>query len=129
MRNVRVGLVQAKWDGEVTDEKTIEENIERMVKKRQLNRKQTSPKNEFTVLTPLGSFAFEKNSMNRLNRVYLYEPFVDREEMMRFLIAVRNQVLNGSDISYVSASDSMTLSKSLVHKINKIVSGKKSCQK
>ncbi len=33
MRNVRVGLVQAKWDGEVTDEKTIEANIERMIKK------------------------------------------------------------------------------------------------
>ncbi|MHA1928468.1 MAG: nitrilase-related carbon-nitrogen hydrolase [Candidatus Thorarchaeota archaeon] len=33
MRNVRIGLVQAKWDGDVTDEKTIEANIERMVKK------------------------------------------------------------------------------------------------
>ena len=98
--------------------------LERMVKKRLLKRKQISPRDDFTVLTPLGSFAFEKNSMNRLNRVYLYEPFIDREEMMRFLIAVRNQVLSGSDISYVSASDSTTLSKSLIHKISKIVSGK-----
>ncbi|NHJ12338.1 MAG: acyltransferase [Candidatus Thorarchaeota archaeon] len=33
MRSVRVGLVQAKWDGDVSDERTIEENIEKMIKK------------------------------------------------------------------------------------------------
>ena len=33
LRNVRVGLVQCKWEGEVTDEATIEENIERMIRK------------------------------------------------------------------------------------------------
>jgi beta-ureidopropionase len=33
MRNVRVGLVQAKWEGEVTDDKTIKMNIEKMIQK------------------------------------------------------------------------------------------------
>ncbi|MHA2187599.1 MAG: nitrilase-related carbon-nitrogen hydrolase [Candidatus Thorarchaeota archaeon] len=33
LRNVRVGLVQAIWDGDVSDESAIEENIERMIRK------------------------------------------------------------------------------------------------
>ncbi|NHI83985.1 MAG: acyltransferase [Candidatus Thorarchaeota archaeon] len=33
MRNVRVGLVQAKWEGEVSDDSMIEENIEKMIQK------------------------------------------------------------------------------------------------
>ena len=33
MRSLRVGLVQAKWDGDVTDEESIEENIEKMIRK------------------------------------------------------------------------------------------------
>ncbi len=33
MRNVRIGLVQAKWEGDVSDASNIEENIERMVRK------------------------------------------------------------------------------------------------
>lgn len=33
MRNVRIGLVQAKWEGDVDSEESIEENIERMVRK------------------------------------------------------------------------------------------------
>ena len=33
LRNARVGLVQCKWEGEVTDDETIEENIERMIRK------------------------------------------------------------------------------------------------
>ncbi|MCK4484826.1 MAG: acyltransferase, partial [Candidatus Thorarchaeota archaeon] len=33
VRNLRVGLVQAKWDGAVTDEESIEENIEKMIQK------------------------------------------------------------------------------------------------
>lgn len=33
MRNVRIGLVQAKWDGDVKDEASIEDDIERMVHK------------------------------------------------------------------------------------------------
>ena len=33
MRNLRVGLVQAKWEGDVTDEESIEENIEKMIRK------------------------------------------------------------------------------------------------
>jgi N-carbamoylputrescine amidase len=33
MRNVRVGLVQAKWEGDVSDEASIEANIEKMVSK------------------------------------------------------------------------------------------------
>ncbi|MHA1480553.1 MAG: nitrilase-related carbon-nitrogen hydrolase [Candidatus Thorarchaeota archaeon] len=33
MRNVRVGLVQAKWEGNITDDEMIEEDIERMIRK------------------------------------------------------------------------------------------------
>ena len=33
MRKVRIGLVQAKWEGDVSDEATIEENIEKMIRK------------------------------------------------------------------------------------------------
>ena len=33
MRKVRVGLVQATWEGDVTDESAIEENIEKMIRK------------------------------------------------------------------------------------------------
>ncbi len=33
MRNVRVGLVQAKWEGNITDEEMINEDIERMIRK------------------------------------------------------------------------------------------------
>ncbi len=33
MRKVRIGLVQAKWDGDVKDEASIEDDIERMVHK------------------------------------------------------------------------------------------------
>jgi N-carbamoylputrescine amidase len=33
MRKVRIGLVQARWEGEVTNEKTIRKNIEKMIEK------------------------------------------------------------------------------------------------
>jgi len=33
LRNVRIGLVQAKWEGDVSDESSLEENIERMIHK------------------------------------------------------------------------------------------------
>ena len=33
MQNVRVGLVQAEWEGDVVGEESIEENIERMIRK------------------------------------------------------------------------------------------------
>ena len=33
MRNVRVGLVQAKWEGNITDDEMIDEDIERMIRK------------------------------------------------------------------------------------------------
>jgi len=33
MRKVRIGLVQARWEGEITDEKTIRTNVEKMIQK------------------------------------------------------------------------------------------------
>jgi N-carbamoylputrescine amidase len=33
VRNVRIGLVQATWEGDVSDDATIEENIEKMIRK------------------------------------------------------------------------------------------------
>ena len=33
MRKVRIGLVQARWEGKVTDEKTIRANMEKMIQK------------------------------------------------------------------------------------------------
>ncbi|MHA2356696.1 MAG: hypothetical protein ACXADC_16080 [Candidatus Thorarchaeota archaeon] len=33
MRKVRIGLVQAQWEGDVKDEGKIEENIEKMIRK------------------------------------------------------------------------------------------------
>ncbi|MFX1417118.1 MAG: hypothetical protein ACFFC0_09910, partial [Promethearchaeota archaeon] len=33
MRNVRVGLVQAEWEGDVTDEAKTDDNIEKMIRK------------------------------------------------------------------------------------------------
>lgn len=33
LRNVRIGLVQATWDGDVSEEAAIEENIEKMIRK------------------------------------------------------------------------------------------------
>ncbi|MFX1561914.1 MAG: nitrilase-related carbon-nitrogen hydrolase [Promethearchaeota archaeon] len=45
MRNVRVGLVQAKWEGEVTDDKTIQANIEKMIQKHEAFTAEAAKKN------------------------------------------------------------------------------------
>lgn len=98
--------------------------LEQMVAKRLLKRKQISPKDEIMVLTPLGSFAAEKNPLNMLNRVYLYEPTVKRDELLLFLNAVLYQVQSRSDITFTQVTDSTMLKKSLIYKIGKIVGEK-----
>jgi len=45
MRNVRVGLVQAKWEGEVTNDKTIQANIEKMIQKHEAFAAEAAKKN------------------------------------------------------------------------------------
>jgi hypothetical protein len=102
----------------------LDDVLERMVSKRLLKREIISPQCLMKIPLPIGTFFVEEKLQNMLNRIYLYESIVDREEMMRFLNAVLYQVQSGSEISFTNVTDSTALRKSLIHKIGRIVSGK-----
>lgn len=51
-----------------------------------------SPRNEFTLMTPLGSKGVEMSRLNVLNRVYRYHSRIDQDHMMRYLQAAHYYV-------------------------------------
>ncbi len=58
-----------------------------LVKKGFISKKKISPENPFNIITPLGIVPVEMSSKNRHNRVYLYEPKVNRNKLMTYLQA------------------------------------------
>ena len=66
--------------------------LKRMADRGVLTRKIVSPRNELTVMTPLGSRQIEMSAKNRRNRVYEYRPHITRDEMVIYLQAVLTQV-------------------------------------
>ena len=81
-----------------------------------LMREIISPRNEFTLMTPLGSRAVEMSATNRRNRVYRYKPRIAREEMLIYLQAVLTQVR-----SRETSPDSSRIAGKLQDKILRIV--------
>ncbi len=65
----------------------FDKELERLYRKGFLDREKISPENIFTIQSPFGSIPFEMSRKNRLNPLYLYEPKVDRQQIMTFLQA------------------------------------------
>lgn len=58
--------------------------LDAMTERGLLERRQISPRHEFTIL---GTFTIEENKLNRKNREYIYRPQVTRQTMLTFLDA------------------------------------------
>ncbi|MGH7599033.1 MAG: hypothetical protein ACREOI_21975 [bacterium] len=58
--------------------------LDAMTERGLLDRRQISPRHEFTIL---GTFAIEESKLNRKNREYLYRPQITRQTMLTFLDA------------------------------------------
>ncbi len=67
----------------------LNRSLDFLVKKGFLTKKKISPQNIFTIQTPIGVFPIEMSRKNLLNPVYLYEPRVDRTQLMAYLQAIR----------------------------------------
>jgi len=64
----------------------FEQILTRMVRQGLVARKQVSPQNLFTILTPFGATQIEESSLNRKNRVFQYRPLVNRKEILSLVI-------------------------------------------
>ncbi|NOY76494.1 MAG: hypothetical protein GXO76_01360 [Calditrichaeota bacterium] len=64
----------------------FEQVLSQMVREGLLARKQVSPQNLFTILTPFGATQIEESSLNRKNRVFQYRPLVNRKEILSLVI-------------------------------------------
>lgn len=60
--------------------------LEEMVQAGLLARKQVSPQNLFTILTPFGATQIEMSPLNRKNRVFIYRPLVNRKELLSLVM-------------------------------------------
>ncbi len=80
-----------------------------------------SPRNEFTIATPLGSAGLEMSAQNRRNRIFRYKSLIDRQHMIRFLNAVLDQVQNRRGPYYQPHQDNSRLAQDLQDKIVKLV--------
>jgi predicted transcriptional regulator len=58
--------------------------LDAMTERGLLERRQISPRHEFTIL---GTFAIEESKLNRKNREYIYRPQITRQTMLTFLDA------------------------------------------
>ncbi len=76
-----------------------------------------SPRNEFTVQTPVGGVGIEMSAKNRRNRVYRYQSRISRNEMLRFLNAALYQLESGMPLQFSAPGDSLILIRQLEEKI------------
>lgn len=60
--------------------------LTQMVREGLVERKQVSPQNLFTILTPLGATQIEMSPLNRKNRVFQYQPLVKRKELLSLVV-------------------------------------------
>lgn len=64
----------------------FEKVLAQMVREGLVERKQVSPQNLFTILTPFGATQIEMSSLNRKNRVFQYQPLVNRKEILSLVM-------------------------------------------
>jgi len=72
----------------------LDYQLERMVKLGFVERKQISPQNLFTILTPFQSYQIEMSLKNRKNRVYLYRSRVDKKEILQIILSRLYRIKN-----------------------------------
>ncbi len=60
--------------------------LAQMVREGLVERKQVSPQNLFTILTPFGATQIEMSPLNRKNRVFKYRPLVNRKEILSLVM-------------------------------------------
>jgi hypothetical protein len=82
-----------------------------------LTRKLISPRNEFSLQTPIGGVGIEMSAQNRRNRVYQYQSQIDREDVLKFLNAALYQLNSGMRTQFQAAGDSLAVAKQLQERI------------
>jgi predicted transcriptional regulator len=80
-----------------------------------------SPRNEFTIATPLGGTGIEMSAQNRRNRIFRYKSLIDRQHMIRFLNAVLDQVENRRGPFFQPNLDAEQQKQALQDKLVKLV--------
>jgi len=85
-----------------------------------VTRELVSPRNEFTLQTPVGGVGIETSAKNRRNRVYSYQSLIDRQEMLQFLNAALYQLENGMELQFSAYGDSLTLVRQLQERILRV---------
>lgn len=65
----------------------LQEILADMTDRGLVTRAQTSPRNEFTFVTPFGAIPIEMSALNRKNREFVYEPIIGADEMWSYLDA------------------------------------------
>lgn len=76
--------IYAELDSTRLNYKEVNTVLENMVGRGLVERRQISPRNEFTIL---GTFAIEMSGLNAKNREYIYRPLAGRELMLSYLDA------------------------------------------
>lgn len=76
--------IYAELDSTRLNYKEVNTVLENMVGRGLVERRQISPRNEFTIL---GTFAIEMSSLNAKNREYIYRPRAGRDLMLAYLDA------------------------------------------
>lgn len=101
----------------VTTSEELNGELSRLEKQGFLTRKIVSPRNELTLMTPIGAKAVEMSPTNRRNRIFEYKPKIEKEQVLRFLNAALYQVEHGIQRDFFSTQDSLSLVKDLKRKI------------
>jgi predicted transcriptional regulator len=105
--------------------KLTAEDVQRLLngleRKGVLSSELISPRNEFTIGTPLGSSGIEMSAQNRRNRIFRYKSLIDRRHMIRFLNAVLDQVQNRRGPFVQPNTDADRLQQDLQEKLIKLV--------
>ena len=100
-----------------TSAEELNGELSRLEKQGFLTRKIVSPRNEFTILTPVGSKGIEMSPTNRRNRIFEYKIKIEKDQVLRFLNAALYQVENGIKRDFYSTQDSLSLITDLKSKI------------
>ncbi len=85
--------------------------LNKLVDKRFLEKKQISPKNEFTLLTPIGAKKIEMSRTNRRNRIFIYSAKLPKDVLQDFLNAIYFQNQNGEKLPVDVSQDSSEIAK------------------
>ncbi len=81
--------------------------LEELTLKGYLTRELISPRDEFQIMTPMGTVGLEKNSLNRRNRVYRYQQILERDHLMNFLQAQWYNAKNRGETKTVERIESL----------------------